>query len=424
MKALRIKSGSCVVRVFQSRSGHYVRFELRWTDHHGRKRRVKHSQRAVALAEARRIVADLARGHHHSELTLADLASFRAGINNLFGTGKTLETATAEYAECHRLLLSSLSAGGEGRGEVAVPSLRELAQCWLSHRATDSAIAGDLSALVETFLLELETRGLSLRHREDLRARLRTFAKAFPGPVRNVTAASVQTWILGLKVAPRTRNNYLSAVQTFFADAALSRHPAAPAIRLIKPSIVGEIAIQIWRVAEMEKLLTTAARFDPALVPILALGAFAKLRVSESAGVHASDIRLDDCQMRLRRGKTGSRLIPLPENCVAWLRAYAPADGPLWPKSIDALNAHFRALARRCEFAWRPNALRKSATTYALLLSADYAAVSIAAGNSPRMLQRHYIDPSLATKADAEKWFALLPPASRERVIVPLSFEK
>lgn len=412
MKALRIKSGSSVVRVFQSRSGKYVRFELRWTDHHGRKRRVKHSQRAVALAEARRIVADLARGHHHSELTLADLASFRAGINNLFGTGKTLETATAEFAECHRLLLSQLPAS-------ELPSLRELAQCWLTHRAADTNMAGDLSAMVETFLLELETRGLSLRHREDLRARLRTFAKAFPGPVRNVTAASVQTWILGLKVAPRTRNNYLSAVQTFFADAALARHPAAPAIRLIKPSIVGEIAIQIWRVAEMEKLLTTAARFDPALVPILALGAFAKLRVSESAGVHAADIRLDDCQMRLRRGKTGSRLIPLPENCVAWLRAYAPADGPLWPKSIDALNAHFRALARRCELAWRPNALRKSATTYALLLSADYAAVSVAAGNSPRMLQRHYIDPSLATKADAEKWFALLPPKSTA-VIIPM----
>ncbi len=99
MKALIIRSGSVRVRVFASRSGKYLRHEVRWTDQHGRLRRLKRSNRAEALAEARRLADDLARGHHHSELTMADLASFRAGILNLCGLGKTLELATAEYAD-------------------------------------------------------------------------------------------------------------------------------------------------------------------------------------------------------------------------------------------------------------------------------------------------------------------------------------
>ena len=319
MKAQRIKSGSSEVRIFQSRSGRYLRFELRWTDHHGRKRRVKRSKRAAAIAEARRIVADLARGHHRSELTLADLASFRAAIVNLYGTGKTLETATAEYADARRLLIAA----------VPQPSLVDLARFWLTHQKADAGLTGTLSAIVETYLLQLEARGLSLRHREDLRARLRTVARAFPGTLRDITAGAVQAWILGLKIAPRTRNNYLRAVQTLFADATLANHPAAAAIRLIKPSVLGTIRKVIWTPDEMTNLLTTAARFDAPLVPLLALGGFAKLRASEAIAIRASDLRLDDAQAILQTGKTGSRIIPLPTNCVAWLSAYAAADGPL-----------------------------------------------------------------------------------------------
>jgi integrase len=415
MKAQRIKSGSSVVRVFQSRSGKYVRFELRWTDHHGRLRRLKRSQRAAALTEARRIAADLARGHHHSELSLADLASFRAALVNLYGCGKTLELATAEYAESRRLLLSQLP-------NSQLPSLTDLAQHWLATREhTASALSTSISSLVETFLLQLKTRGLSARHQEDLRARLRKYAVDNPSPTPQHTAATVQAWTLGLAVAPRTRNNYLVAVQTLFADAALAHHPHAPAIRLIKPSVLGQVRKAIWTPAEMIKLLTNAARFDAPLVPLLALGGFAKLRASEAASLRAEDLRLDDAQAILQDGKTGGRIIPLPANCVAWLRAYAPKDGRIWTMGIDAMGSHLRKLARRCELTWRSNALRKSAQLYDTLLDADYSRVSREAGTSQKMMRRHYVDPKLATKADAEKWFEILPAAAPERVIVPMS---
>ena len=188
---------------------------------------------------------------------------------------------------------------------------------------------------------------------------------------------------------------------------------------MIKPSALGTVRKVRWTPDEMRTLLTTAARFDAALLPALVLGGFAKLRASEAQSVQASDLRLDDAQLVLQSGKTGGRLIPLPENCVAWLRVHAPKDGPMWPLGEDAYHAHCRALAARCEFQWRDNALRKSAQLYDTLLDADYERVSTEAGNSPKMMRQHYVDPNLATKKDAQAWFAILPPTTK-RVIVKL----
>lgn len=412
MKGLTIKSGSVRVRIFANRSGKYVRHELRWTDHHGRRRRLKRSNLADARREAKGIADDLARGHHRSALTLADLASFRAGIVNLFGTGKTLELATAEVAEVHKLLLNSQLPTSQ------LPSLSDLARHWLETRALDIQCPTlSVSEAVEKFLLEIQARGMSARYVEDLTHRLRRFAKEHPEPLRQLTAGTVQTWILRLKVAPRTRNNFLGAIQTLLAEPAYAALPHAAAIRAIKRSVTGHVSKLVWTPDEMRTILSNAVKFDVALVPVLALGAFGKLRASEAAHAIAADLRLDDRQMLLRTGKTGARLIPLPENCAAWLRAYAPKDGPLWPWSIDAMNARLRKLAVRCELKWRPNALRKSANTYALLLDPDYARVAREAGNSPKMLREYYAAVTVATKSDAEQWFAILPTGSARTVI-------
>lgn len=419
---ITIKSGSVRVRIFASRSkvvGRnsvepkiYTRYELRWTDHHGRRRRLKRSNLADARREAKGIADDLARGHHRSALTLADLASFRAGIVNLFGTGKTLELATAEVAEVHKLLLNSQLPATQ------LPSLLDLARHWLETRALDIQCPTlSVSEAVEKFLLEIQARGMSARYVEDLTHRLRRFAKEHPEPLRQLTAGTVQTWILRLKVAPRTRNNFLGAIQTLLAEPAYAALPHAAAIRAIKRSVTGHVSKLVWTPDEMRTILSNAVKFDVALVPVLALGAFGKLRASEAAHALAADLRLDDRQMLLRTGKTGARLIPLPENCAAWLRAYAPKDGPLWPWSIDAMNARLRKLAVRCELKWRPNALRKSANTYALLLDPDYARVAREAGNSPKMLREYYAAVTVATKPDAEKWFAILPTGSARTVI-------
>ena len=415
MKAIRVKSGSSVVRVFASRSGKYVRFELRWTDHHGRRRRLKRSQRAAALAEAKRLADDLARGHHHAELSLSDLASFRAGIVNLYGTGKTLETCTAEYAESQRLLCDV--------APDARPSLKDLARFWLANRQQGTGPLTVADAVAK--LLEAKTQqGVSERWRGALKSQLKRFTTDHPGDIQRITAADVRQWAYALPLGARARNNHLAAVKLLFNLGELRAHRERQAIQDIPAVTVAETTNALWTPAEFRRLLHAAPLH---LLPVLVLGGFAKMRSSEIMRIEAANLKLKESRLMLRAGQTKTRrwrIVPLPDCAVAWLRACELAeDGKLWPWGSQKFNADLRKLAVSCGLKWRSNALRNSAITYDQINNPDVARVARESGNSVGVVETEYFALNGVTKDTAQEWFALFPP-TQTRVIVPMSAQK
>lgn len=417
MKAQLIKSGSSVVRVFQSRSGPYVRFELRWTDHHGRRRRLKRSKRTVALAEARRLADDLARGHHHAELSLSDLASFRAAIVNLYGCGKTLELCTAEYAETRKLLLNAQIPVAE------LPSLQELARSWIENRP---ATLGSLTVqqCVDRLLEAKTQQGVSARWHASLKSQLNRFAKDHPLDISCLTPEEVRRWAYALPVGPRARNNHLAAVKLLFSLAELRAHRSRAAVLDIPAITVAAPVNAIWTPDEFRQLLHAA---PPHLLPVLVLGGWGKLRSSEIMRLTADNLRLDDSRILLRAGQTKTarwRIVPLPACAVAWLRTcHLKPHGPLWPWGSQKFNADLRHLALDCELTWRPNALRNSAITYDQINNPDVARVAREAGNSPAVVETEYFALLGITKQTAAEWFSIKPP-NQTRIIVPMTAQK
>jgi hypothetical protein len=65
--------------------------------------------------------------------------------------------------------------------------------------------------------------------------------------------------------------------------------------------------------------------------------------------------------------------------------------------------------------------LRHSFCTYHFAAHANENQTAQQAGNSPAMIHAHY--KGLATKADADKWFNVLPPDAAENVI-PMQKQK
>jgi integrase len=392
-----IRSGSVRVSIVPNRDGARLRHEIRWTDLRGRRRKRKRSNAAEARAEARRIADDLARGGAGGELSWSDVGSFRAGIVNLYGCGRTLEAATAEVAEAHRL------APGVSMGE--------LARFWAAHHGSGAGGAGlSVEEVARRFVASMEGRGVSGRYLEDLRHRLGRFARDVAGPAADVSADLVEQWVCGMGLSARSRNNFLAAVKSLFAHASMAWHPAREGVRLLRPAKLAAIRVAIWSPAEMRRLLWVARERDASLVPVLVLSGFGMLRASEVARLDAADLRLDDGHVVVsEEGKTGGRVVKLPENARAWLREFAPRSGRVWPWSVGAMNARLRRLAGACGWAWRANALRKSAATYGLLLGEGYDSVAARAGNSARMLRRHYVDGRLATMDEARAWFEILP---------------
>lgn len=425
-KATIIRSGSVRVRVFVSRTkvvGRnsvepkiYTRHEIRWTDHHGKPRRQKLSNRTAALAEARRLADDLARGHHHSELTLADLASFRAAIVNLYGTGKTLELATAEYAAVLRKLR-------ESRPGQPLPSFDELASFWLENQRHDP---GPLlvSVAIDKLIQAKTQQGVSARWIGALKSQLKKFAADHPSDIKCLTAPAVRQWAYGLRLGARARNNHLAAVKLLFNLGELRNHRERQAILDIPAITVAETTNALWTPDEFRRLLHAAPKH---LLPVLVLGGFAKLRSSEIMRIEAANLKLTESRLMLRAGQTKTRrwrIVPLPECAVAWLgTCHLADDGKLWPWGSQKFNGDLRKLAVACGLKWRPNALRNSAITYDQINNPDVARVAREAGNSAGVVETEYFALNGVTKATAAAWFELFPPA-QPRVIVPLTVQK
>jgi hypothetical protein len=56
---------------------------------------------------------------------------------------------------------------------------------------------------------------------------------------------------------------------------------------------------------------------------------------------------------------------------------------------------------------WRQNALRHSFISYRVAETGDVARTSLEAGNSPKMIFRHYRE--VVTEEDSAKWFSITP---------------
>jgi len=81
----------------------------------------------------------------------------------------------------------------------------------------------------------------------------------------------------------------------------------------------------------------------------------------------------------------------------------------------------FGKLRDESEIPARRNGLRHAFCTYHFALHANENLTAAQAGNSPAMIHAHY--KGLATKAEAEKWFTVLP-ARTAKNIIPLAAAK
>ncbi len=171
----------------------------------------------------------------------------------------------------------------------------------------------------------------------------------------------------------------------------------------------GDGAIEIFTPDELAALLTHAGA---ALVPFLAIGAFAGLRSSEIC-------RLDWKQIGVGQGKyievsakdarktRKRRLVPIADNLSAWLQPYRKAKGKIWPYAHTYLYELLEDVTKDSGVNWKRNALRHSYISYRMAEIQDAAKVSLEAGNSPQMIFSNYRE--LVIPDEAARWFSVRP---------------
>jgi integrase len=393
-KRIEVKEGNIAVPIYVFSDGRYCVDILL-----GEKRkRITRMSLDAAKLEARRLIAQVASGRAHEQpMTLAEVEDYRLAKNKLALFKVSLLTAVEEWIA--------------GRGKA-------------SHLITKT-----VREIVDEFLISKEVEGVSFFHLEDRKYRLKKLAGAFPGRIDHITTHEVETWLNGLSVSGRTRNNYRNAALQLFRYARAKRY-----LPRNEPTVVEDVAsananegaIEIYSPQELTLLLSNA----PAkLLPFFAIGAFAGLRSQEIMRLDWGDIRFEQgfIEVAAAKAKTASRrLAPLLPALAAWLLPLRKTSGNvvgytrndmLSVARTEFCKTGIKSGDKFIQFTWKPNALRHSYASYRLADIKDAARVALEMGNSPAMLFRNYRE--LVSEQQAKEWFSLLPDVAGAKPATP-----
>ncbi len=387
-----VKQGSAAVPVYRAQCRGKVRFTVAFY-RHGRRERRTFGDLDSAKEEARRIALNIQRGMSaDNDLRPQDRESFRMAMALLAPLGLPLVGVIEEYVECRRRL-------------GAVPLLSAAEEFKVRREAFEQGVG--VLRVVEEILLEKRQDRVSRQHYNDLHSVFHRFAADLPLPISTLTTQQIEGWIRRGDHGATTRNNWIRRIKDLFGFA--KRRGYLPkneptAADSVKPVKGHDTDVGIFRPEEMRTLLHAAS---PEVIPFLAIGGFAGLRVAEICRLDWIAVSLERRIIELRAGqaKTASRrIIPVSDNLAAWLE---PLDrqGPVIPDR--QILRKTRALARRLGLAWPVNALRHSYISYRVAEVQNVAQVALEAGNSPAIIFKHYRE--LVTREEANEWFAIHP---------------
>jgi integrase len=400
MKAKRIrfpivvKRGSSVVKIYRDRkpTGTYYRVAY----HIGGKRHRLHFndfEKATSEAEAK--AAQLSRGDIDAvQLTGRDRLVYGRALEAIREHALPLDAAALEYSDARKLL-------------DGVP-LVDAARFYARHHGRGikrKPVADAVNAMIAA----KTAKGVSDVYLADLRYRLGTFAAAFHCDVSALTPDDVAAFFERLRLSPRSYNNFLRTVRTFFLFAQnhgwLSKE--IHLLALVEKRSEKRVPVEIFTPAELTALLKNASS---ELAPCFALAAFAGLRAEEILRLDWVDIerRPGFIEVAAHKAKTATRrIVPIPDNLSRWL-AIAPRNAErLWQHGKAWFFEAMRNAASDANIKWKQNALRHSFISYRLAEIQDVNRVALEAGTSPQMIFRHYRE--LATPEQARTWFSISP---------------
>jgi integrase len=404
-----VKRGWSVVKIYRDRKpeGTYYRVVYHLG---GKRRRLNFSDLRAATNEAEAKASQLSRGDvDAAQLSGKDRLEYGRARDAAKEFNLPLDAVAIEYKEARNLL----------DGVPLIDAVRFYA------RHHGKGIRCKSVALAVNEMIERKTiKGVSELYLADLRYRLGVFKEAFQCDVNAITPDDVATFFDGLKLSPRSHNNFLCALRTFFRFAQkhdwLSKE--VDLLSRVEKRNGKPTPVEIFMPSELGALLKAAT---PQVGPCIALSAFAGLRAEEIMRLDWQDVerRPKFIEVAAHKAKTATRrIVPLSDNLANWL-AIAPRNGErVWPHSKPYFFEELRNAADNAGVKWKQNALRHSFISYRLAEIQDVNRVALEAGNSPQMIFRHYRE--LATPEQARTWFAIAPEATPNVVPISAVFRK
>lgn len=306
--------------------------------------------------------------------------------------GSVAPLSPAERADA-RLALSLLPPG---------VTLTMAAQAY-KHTGTNS---GATAPLVNLYLDECATR-LRRATMAQYGRILRSFAFEHP-TLDTCTTESIRARVAA--VSPNVGRHYIRTLSSFFNWAIQTGSCSVNPTENVRVPKLETPRREVLTPEQTRHVLETAVKTEPAIVPYVAILAFAGLRPEEAKRLHISDVGAKYIRVASDTSKTHrARTVPITPNLRAWLNAYPiPAAGIRNGLSISRFARHWYALIAATGIDWTPDVLRHSYASYEYERTNDASATAANLGHtSTEMLFRHYR--GLVPPGSGETYFSIRP---------------
>jgi integrase len=395
---VEIGNGSARIKIYtMNRRDGYPEFTLAWKEA-GRRKTRSFSAMEEARMIAQQISVRLTNGSTVAdEATKRDIDLLRHCERVATDHGVSLSAALDEWA-------SARKAAGE------IP-LSDAVRFYQANRADLFAVRTNVQVAAE-FVVSLKRKGVSDIYVRNATSSLKRFTDTMAGNIADVSVADINRFLDGFKkLGPVSKNGIRRNLVTMFGFAKKQgylhpdRKTAAEQSDSFKEP---EKEIEIFTPDEMRDLLLAA---HARILPLIAIGGFCGIRSAEVERLTWQDIKWDRGHIEIagHKAKTAARrLVPLPENLKAWLAPWREETGPILTISDVSGALGDTAVKAKIPGGWRQNALRHSFISYRVSMTGDVARTSLEAGNSPKMIFRHYRE--IVDEEAARTWFAITPP--------------
>lgn len=272
----------------------------------------------------------------------------------------------------------------------------------------------------EAFLNSRRSANLKPRYLRNLISQFDQVAEAFSARrVNLITTRELEDWLDDREQSPKTRNNYIVTLRTFFGYCQAQKWCAEnPALALGKAR-VEDAPAGILSVREAQCLLAAVEEHSARMLPTVAIQLFAGLRRSEACALDWTEVKPDVLEVSAAKAKTRSRrVVDIQPNLKRWLASYQHTSGRVCPVGEDAYNEAIReAIAAHNErtakmtslpkLEWKHNCLRHTCASMHLAHFGDEARTALQMGHAVDVLHRHY--KGLVQGKDAADFWKLVP---------------
>lgn len=223
-----------------------------------------------------------------------------------------------------------------------------------------------------------------------------------------ISQRDVETWLKSQDWAPKTRNVYLTDLQTIFAWGVAQGHVGLNPCEGVARATLEDGEIASLSVAQCRRLLETCREGWPELLGYVTLGLFAGIRPEELARLtwDAVDAEAGTVVVSGARSKTRRRrVVDLEPNARAWLAFAKRTESKVVPPNFTRRWKALRKAAGLLE-DWPHDALRHTYATYHYAHFQDEARLQVQMGHaSAALLHQHYR--ALRTPAEGKAFWAI-----------------